>query len=236
MVAAGSREALGDLRPFGSSPPPLQQLQARSGSAFLAVTSLVSGGGRVGGPSQRPPAIRRAQPHHRAPPLRPPLRARLFRARAGPRLRWLSGLRARRCGSLPLSLFFFPLVSAARPSLPGSSRASGHASSSPGASFLLRPGPSGRLVASEAAPSVSDPRLGRMRLLRPCPGESPIPDVLPDPHLSRLEVGVWGVGVGARLSGCGRWLMERTTVTISSDAFWDPPEPHLALPCTPAVP
>lgn len=78
--------AFSDLRPLGSSPPPFQQLRAPLGSASLAVTSLVSGGGRVGGPSRRPPAIRRAQPHHRAPPLRPPLRARLFRARAGPRL------------------------------------------------------------------------------------------------------------------------------------------------------
>lgn len=145
---------------------------------------------------------------------------------------------ARAAAALSLALFFFPLVSAARPSLPGSSRASGHASSSPGASFLLRPGPSGRLVASEAAPSVSDPRLGRMRLLCPCPGESPIPARLRDPHLSRLEVGVWGCGGGgARLSGRGLWLLERTAVTISSfDALWDPPEPHLALPCTPLYP
>ncbi|XP_040324364.1 WW domain-binding protein 11-like [Herpailurus yagouaroundi] len=50
------------------------------------LTSGASGGGRVGGPRRRPPAIRPAQPHHRAPPLRPPLRARLFRARAAPRL------------------------------------------------------------------------------------------------------------------------------------------------------
>lgn len=156
----------------------------------------------MGGPSRRPPAIRRAQPHHRSPPLRPPLRARLFRARAGPRLRWLS-----RAARASLRLFFFPLASAARPSLPGSSRASGHASSSPGASFPLRPGPSGGLVASEAAPSVSDPSLGRMLLLRPCPGESQIPAGLRDPHLSRLEVGIgrWGaLGFPAAAAGSRR--------------------------------
>lgn len=155
----------------------------------------------MGGPSQRPPAIRRAQPHHRAPPLRPPLRARLFRARAGLRLRWLSGLRARRCGSPSLSLsLFFPLASATRPSLPGSSRASGHASSSPGASFPLRPGPSGRLVASEAAPSVSDPKLGKDAAAVPLPRRAPqIPAGLRDPHLSRLEVrGGGGVCGGVR--------------------------------------
>lgn len=221
--------AFSDLRPLGSSPPPLQQLLAPLGSASLVVTSLASGGGRVGGPSRRPPAIRQAQPHHCAPPLRPPLRARLFRARAGPRLFWLSGLRARRCGSL-----FFPLVAEARPSLQGCSRASGHASSSPGASFPERPGPSGGLVVSEAAPSVSDPRLGRMRLLRPYPGEPPIPVGSRDPHLSRLE---GGGGGGARLSGRSRWLVERTTVTMSSlDALWDPLEPYLGFPCIPLYP
>ncbi|KAJ8782037.1 hypothetical protein J1605_010550 [Eschrichtius robustus] len=63
----------------------------------------VSGGGSVGGPSAPSPAIRPAVPHHRAPPLRPPLRARLFRARAALRLAPPSpppALRvcARRCG------------------------------------------------------------------------------------------------------------------------------------------
>lgn len=58
----------------------------------------------MGGPRRRPPAIRPAQPHHRAPPLRPPLRARLFRARASPRLvppPPAVRVRARRCGFFP---------------------------------------------------------------------------------------------------------------------------------------
>lgn len=108
---------------------------------------------------------------------------------------------ARAAAALPLSLsFFFPLASATRPSLPGSSRASGHASSSPGASFPLRPGPSGRLVASEAAPSVSDPKLGKDAAAVPLPRRAPqIPAGLRDPHLSRLEVrGGGGVCVGVR--------------------------------------
>lgn len=55
----------------------------------------------MGGPSGPSPAIRPAVPHHRAPPLRPPLRARLFRARASPRLAPpppALRVRARRCG------------------------------------------------------------------------------------------------------------------------------------------
>lgn len=55
----------------------------------------------MGGPRRPPPPIRPAQPHHRAPPLRPPLRARLFRARAAPRLvppPPAVRVRARRCG------------------------------------------------------------------------------------------------------------------------------------------
>ncbi|XDA90877.1 hypothetical protein R6Z07F_020485 [Ovis aries] len=60
-----------------------------------------SGGGSVGGLSGPSPAIRPAVPHHRAPPLRPPLRARLFRARAALRLApppLALRVRARCCG------------------------------------------------------------------------------------------------------------------------------------------
>lgn len=55
----------------------------------------------MGGLSGPSPAIRPAVPHHRAPPLRPPLRARLFRARAALRLApppLALRVRARCCG------------------------------------------------------------------------------------------------------------------------------------------
>lgn len=67
------------------TPPAPPAATSALGPSFSADVG-VSGGGSVGGPSAPSPAIRPAPPHHRAPPLRPPLRARLFRARATLRL------------------------------------------------------------------------------------------------------------------------------------------------------
>ena len=123
----------------------------------------------MGGPSTPSPAIRPAVPHHRAPPLRPPLRARLFRARAALRLAPPSpppALRvcARRCGFFS-GLRGAPLLA---PALAGTRLLS---------ISLARVELWPAAETPQAAPPVSNPsRRGS------CPG-NPCPVAVPEPPL-----------------------------------------------------
>lgn len=74
-------------------------------------------------------------------------------------------------------LLFFPLPSAARPSLPGSSGASGHAGSSLRASFPLRPDRVAETWCTRQQLWVSDPRLGEAAAAGSMPGSAPPPSL-----------------------------------------------------------